>query len=182
MSLIGVNSTPVVRPRRVVDAQPPAAVNQVTGRRGVIQARKVSLWSGRYDILADGAQVGSWEKSGSATGGALQWEGRRYHVRASLSGGTASMSAPGGAQIARAHDVGRKRWTIDADGVTYAFHRAPPWRQEERLQVQGRAVGSVRRTSILRGDTAADLPGLPVPVALFALTLVLTVWDATAAW
>ncbi|GAA4413255.1 hypothetical protein GCM10023168_35970 [Fodinibacter luteus] len=50
------------------------------------------------------------------------------------------------------------------------------------MRVNGRRVGSVKRTSVLRGDAEADLPGLPMPVQLFALVLVLTMWDATAAW
>lgn len=148
----------------------------------MIQARKVSVWDGRYTIVVDGRQVATWEKSRSTTGGTLVWDGRRYQLRASLMGGTASMNAPGGARIATAHDVGRKRWTIESDGSSYEFRRAAPWRQEETLHHQGRTVGSVRRTSIVRGDAAADLPGLPLPVALFTLTLVLTTWDAAAAW
>ena len=43
------------------------------------------------------------------------------------------------------------------------------------------AVGFVKRTSIWTSDAMADLPGLPVPVQIFVLTVVLTKWDAEAA-
>ena len=55
------------------------------------------------------------------------------------------------------------------------------WRQEEELRAEGRAVGSVRRTSIWRGDAVADLPGVPLPVEVFVLAVVLTTWDSAAA-
>lgn len=150
---------------------------------GGVSARTAdsSQWRPRPVADVGRRQVATWEKSRSTTGGTLVWDGRRYQVRASLMGGTASMNAPGGGQVATAHDVGRKRWTIESHGSSCEFRRAAPWRQEETLHRQGRTVGSVRRTGILRGDAAADLPGLPLPVALFTLTLVLTTWDA-AAW
>jgi hypothetical protein len=148
----------------------------------MIEARRVSIWNRRYAITADGREVATWERAGSTTGGTLQWDGRRYQVQASMMGGPAIMSAPGGRPVATAHDVGRRHWTIHADGETYDFRRAPAWRLEEKLHVQGHRVGSVRRTNILRGDVVADLPGMPLPVQLFALSLVLTMWDATAAW
>ncbi len=39
----------------------------------------------------------------------------------------------------------------------------------------------MRRTSAWRGDVAADLPGLPLPVQVFVLGVVITMWDAQAA-
>jgi hypothetical protein len=74
--------------------------------------------------------------------------------------------------------VGRKSWTVEADGRTYEFRRASWWRQEEELHSGGLPVGSVRRKSIWRGDAVADLPGLPLPVEVFVLAVVLTKWDA----
>jgi hypothetical protein len=42
-------------------------------------------------------------------------------------------------------------------------------------------VGSVRRTSFWRREIVADLPGLPLPVQIFVLGVVITMWDAQAA-
>jgi len=86
-----------------------------------------------------------------------------------------------GSRIASANHVGRTNWTVEADGRTYEFRRASVWRQEEELHSRGRSVGSVRRTSLWRGDAVADLPGLPLSVQVFVLAVVLTKWDSDAA-
>lgn len=142
----------------------------------------MGLFSGRYDIVAAGDPIATWHESAWMTGGTLEWGGRRYLVCASLSSGTVSMGEGGRPPIATAHGIGRKNWTIEAEGTTYHFRRAAPWRQEERLRVDGRRVGSVRRTSIVRGNAAADLPGLPLAVEIFAVAVVLTMWRAPSAW
>ena len=42
-------------------------------------------------------------------------------------------------------------------------------------------MGSIERNSIWHGNAAADLPGLPRPVEVFVLAVVLTMWDVAAA-
>jgi hypothetical protein len=86
-----------------------------------------------------------------------------------------------GTRIASADRVGRKNWTVEADGRTYEFRRASLWRQEEELHSEGPSVGSVRRKSIWRGDAVADFPGLPLSVQVFVLAVALTKWDSDAA-
>ena len=49
--------------------------------------------------------------------------------------------------------------------------------QEQALLSDGRQVGSVKRTSMWRDDASRILPGLPVPVQLFVLAVVLTMSD-----
>jgi len=83
-----------------------------------------------------------------------------------------------GSRIASANHVGRTNWTVEADGRTYEFRRGSLWREEEELCSEGRRVGSVKRTSIWRGDAVADLPGLPPSVEVFVLAVVLTEWDS----
>jgi len=39
----------------------------------------------------------------------------------------------------------------------------------------------VRRTGVWRGDAAADLPGLPRVVEVFAIAMSLTRWESDAA-
>ena len=59
-----------------------------------------SLPGGADDAWVHLAADDDGEPRDVTAGGTLHWDGRRYQVRASLTGGTASMSAPGGAQIA----------------------------------------------------------------------------------
>jgi len=92
-----------------------------------------------------------------------------------------SMVDAAGTEVASAERVGRKRWTVEAAGQTYHFQRASMWGNEQELHAGGVRVGSVKRTSVWRGDVAADLTELPLPVQIFVLGVVITMWDAQAA-
>lgn len=147
----------------------------------MIEARKASVWKNRYDIIADGRQLATWDGSSWKAGGTVELDGRRYEVRANMWGSKYGMVDEDGTRIASADRVGRKNWTVEADGRTYEFRRASLWRQEEELHSEGRRVGSVKRNSIWRGDAVADLPGLPLSVEVFVLAVVLTKWDSDSA-
>lgn len=139
------------------------------------------MWKNRYDITADGEQLATWDESSWKTGGTLELDGRHYEVRANMWGTRYELVDGDGTSIASADRVGRKSWTVEADGRTYEFRRVSMWRQEEELRSDGQRVGSVRRKSIWRGDAVADLPGIPRPVEVFVLAVVLTMWDLAAA-
>jgi hypothetical protein len=149
----------------------------------MLEARKASVWKNRYAITEDGRPLATWDGSSWKADSSFELEARRYVVRANMWGNTYGMVDQDGIPIASADRVGRKRWTVDADGRTYHFQRASVWRSEEELHSGGRRVGSVRRKSTWRGDAVAvaDLPGLPLPVAVFVLGVVLTMWDSAAA-
>ena len=147
----------------------------------MLEARKASVWKNRYDIIADGRRLATWDESSWKAGGTVELDGRRYEVRANMWGNKYGMVDADGTPVASADRVGRKNWTVEAGGRTYEFHRASMWRQEEELHSEGRRVGSVKRSSIWRGDAVADLPGLPRPVEVFVLAVVLTMWDSAAA-
>ena len=147
----------------------------------MIEARRLRLWDGRYDLLEDGRCVATWERSLWATGGRFELGGRSFTVRANLLGDEASLTEAGGRRVATAHGFGRKNWTIEADEETYHFSRAAPWPHEEKLLDGRRRLGSVKRTNVWRGDAAADLPGLPRVVEVFAIAVVLTRWESDAA-
>jgi hypothetical protein len=147
----------------------------------MLEARKVSVWKSRYDIISDGRRIATWDGSSWRTGGTVELDGRRYEVRANMWGNTYGMADEAGTPIASADRVGRKSWTVEADGRTYEFRRVSVWRQEEELQLDGRRAGSVRRTSVWRGGAVADLPGLSPPAQVFVLAVVLSMWDSSAA-
>jgi hypothetical protein len=147
----------------------------------VIEARKLRVWDGRYDFIEDGHRVATWESSHWTIGGMIEVGGRTLMVRANLENDEASLTEAGGRRVATARGFARKHWTIEADGATYHFTRAAPWRHEEDLLDEGRRLGFVRRSSFWRGHAAADLPGLPRVVALFAIAVVLTRWASDGA-
>jgi hypothetical protein len=146
----------------------------------MLEARKVSIWRDRYAISADGRPVAVWDGSVWTAGGRFELDGRRYEVRGNLWGSRYGMIGQDGARIAVANRVGRKRWTVEAAGRTYDFQRASLWRGEQELRCDGRRLGSIRRTSIWRGDAVADLPGVPLPVQIFVLAVVLTMWESSS--
>lgn len=147
----------------------------------MLEAKKASIWKNRYDIASDGRRLATWDASSWKSGGTIELDGRRYEVRANMWGSKYGMVDQDGTPIASADRVGRKTWTVEVDGRTYEFHRASLWRSEEELHSEGRRVGSVRRSSMWRGDAVADLPGLPLTVQVFVLAVVLTMWDSTSA-
>ncbi|MBA2309350.1 MAG: hypothetical protein H0W01_08675 [Pseudonocardiales bacterium] len=143
----------------------------------MLEATKTSIWRNRYDISADGQRLATWDGSLWKAGGSFQLDGKRYEIRGNMWGNKYGMVDDAGNPVASAEHVGRKHWTVEADGRTYEFQRPSIWRREEELHADGRRVGSVRRPSVWRGDTVADLPGLPLPVQIFVLAVVLTMWD-----
>ena len=147
----------------------------------MLEARKASIWRNSYDITLDGRPLARWDGSSWKPGGTFELDGRRHHVRSNMWATTYVMTDDDGTTIATTDRVGRNTWTVQADGVSYDFRRPSIWRHEEELLSDGRPVGSVKRNSIWRSDTVADLPGLPVPVQVFVLAVVLTMWDQAAA-
>jgi hypothetical protein len=143
----------------------------------MLQARKVSIWKDRYAISADGRQIAVWDGSMWTSGGRFELDGRRYEVRGKLWGRKFGLLGQDGATIAVADRVGSSRWTVQAAGRTYEFRRASLWRDEQELRGDGRRLGSVRRASIWRREAVVDLPGVPLPVQIFVLAVVLTIWD-----
>jgi hypothetical protein len=52
------------------------------------------------------------------------------------------------------------------------------WRGDQELLFSGQAVGSIRRDRVWCNSAVADLPGMPEPVQVFVLWVVLAMWDA----
>ncbi|MGH3914303.1 MAG: hypothetical protein ACRDTC_12990 [Pseudonocardiaceae bacterium] len=146
----------------------------------MLHAKKVGFWRNRYEITTDGRMLATWEGSMWKSGGTFELDGRCYEIRSNLWGNKYGMATEGGTVVASADRVGRKRWTVEADDRLYTFQRASIWRQEQILCSGDRQVGFIKRTSIWRSDTTTDLPGLLLPVQIFVLTVVLTMWDAAA--
>lgn len=147
----------------------------------MLEATKAGVWKSRYDITMDGRPITTWDPSVWKTGGTFVLDRRSFDVRANLWGSRYSLVRDDGRLIASADGVGRKRWTVEADGRTYEFQRASLRRREEELRVGSRRAGLINRPSMWRSDTVADLPGLPLPVQIFALAVVITKWDSAAA-
>jgi hypothetical protein len=147
----------------------------------MLVASRSSLWTSRYDVRDGDRPVTTWDPRVWRSGGDFTLDGRRYAVRSNTWGNRYTMTDDRGAVVAEADRVGRKQWTVVAGARTYTFRRASFFSGEQELHDAGGRVGSVRRTSAWRGDVAVDLPGLPLPVQIFAMGVVISMWDAQSA-
>ncbi|TWP50757.1 hypothetical protein FKR81_19320 [Lentzea tibetensis] len=142
----------------------------------MLEAKRVSLFRNRYELAADGMPLASWDGRFWSTGGTLELDGRRFDVKASPMGRRYQMTDETGAVVAEADRVGRKDWTVTADGRTYRFQRAAWWSTAQQLLSDGQPVGSVRRVGPLSSNAVAELPTLPLPTQVFVVAVVLTLW------
>ncbi|GIH02100.1 hypothetical protein Rhe02_01670 [Rhizocola hellebori] len=143
----------------------------------MLHARKPSWWTNSYDIMAGNQLITRWNRSLWRNGGTFALDGHSYTIRANAWGSKYTMTLGTDRVIAAAERVGRKNWTVQAGGHTYAFQRTSMWRQEEALVTGGRVTGVIRRVSTWRTDAVADLPQLEPAVQVFVLAVVLTMWD-----
>ena len=128
-----------------------------------VEAHKVSAWKGRYDIVADGRPVATWDKSAWTSGGTLEIDGRRHDLRANLWHGSWTMTDDAPAPSwRRPRGWAAQTWI----GRGRPGHlRVPPRLRggatRSTLLAAGPTVGSVRRPRLWRADAVADLPGPP---------------------
>jgi hypothetical protein len=145
----------------------------------MLHARREGAFKHTYDITgADGTLITTWNPSTWRSKGEFTLDGTQYAVHAT--GWTqqrAELVDGSGRQVAVADRVGRKHWTISTDRGEFTFRRPSVWRGDQVLEVDGEQVGSIRRLGFWRTTAEADLPGLPPPVEVFALVVVLMLWE-----
>jgi hypothetical protein len=145
----------------------------------MLTARPTSMWRNRYEIAVDGRPLTTWDQSFWKHGGTFTLDGRPYEVRGNFWGTRSTLVDQLGGELASAERVGRRRWTVTSAGQTYRFRRASWWNSSrQELYIDDRPAGSVTRRSAWRRDVDADLPGVPVPVQVFVLAVVIAMWDA----
>ncbi|WP_033338514.1 LURP-one-related/scramblase family protein [Catenuloplanes japonicus] len=147
----------------------------------MLTAKKASFWRDRYEISADGGVVATWSGSFWRQGGDFALGGRGYRVRSSVWGRSFHMTDADGRTVAEASKVGRKRWTVEADGRVYQFRRTSFWSGDQELHDDAGRRGVIRRTGFWRTGVEADLPGLEPALQVFVLGVVITMWNAEQA-
>lgn len=143
----------------------------------MLRAHKISAWKREYRIESDDGRVATefrpnwWE-----SGGTFVIEGHEYTIRQNFWGVKYGMAMADGTVVATADRVGRKNWSVDAEGRTLHFRRASMWSSDQLLVDGDREIGSIRSTSWWRSDAEADLPGLDPALQVFVVAVVLTMW------
>lgn len=142
----------------------------------MLSARRQGVRRTRYRIDADRKRLTTWTPLVKGEGGTFVLDGVEYLVDA---GGTAThavLSVADGGPVAVADGVGQTPWFVRTDRAVYRFERTLA-RWSEQLMLAGRRpVGAVRRTGRRGRYVEAELPGLPAPVAVFVLAVVITMW------
>src|SRR5699024_1672419 len=111
------------------------------------------------------------------SGGRFTLHGIDYELRSNMWSAKYALATAQGKPLATANHVGRKHWSVEAGGVAYRFWRASFWRGDQALPTGARQVGLIRRTSSWKMSAEADLPGLDLPMQVFVLAVVVTMWQ-----
>ncbi len=146
----------------------------------MLTARKTGAFSREYRIEADDRLVTTFRPSWWRSGGTFTVEGHEYTIRQNFWGVRYGMAMADGTVVATADRVGRKLWSVDAEGRTLHFRRISIWSGDQAMVDGDREVGSIRRLSWWRGGALADLPELDPALQVFVVAVVLTMWDNQA--
>lgn len=147
----------------------------------MLTARSTSIWRNRYALELDGRPLTTWDHSLWSKGGEFTLGGRRYEVRGNFWGTRSTLLDQMGGELASAERIGRRRWSVTSAGQTYQFRRASMWSNRQELYSGDRALGSVSRPRAWGRDVEADLPGMPIPLQVFVLAVVIAMWNAERA-
>lgn len=148
----------------------------------MLTAQQTSVWGRSYQIAMNGAAVTTFSPKRWGNGGQFSLDGSDYELRSNVWGHHYVLTDVGrNVAVATAEKVGHKNWTVESGGQTYRFQRVSIWKSDQALLADGRQVGVIKRTSVWRLNAQADLPGVPVPVQVFVLAVVLTMWRSQAA-
>lgn len=146
----------------------------------MLEATKSGPFARRYDITVDGRSVASWSQTLWRSGGDIVLAGDTYRVDAARFSNRFTMTDQFGRVVATAERVGRRQWTMVADGRTHQFRRASIWSYRQDLMLGDNSVGFIRRTGIWNARIEADLPTLSHPAQVFLVGVMVTTWDREA--
>ena len=100
------------------------------------------------------------------------------HFRVTREGRKAfTLTGPAG-EIAKAERVGGRTWTVSSLYVPLELVRTSIWKETWELRRFGEPVGSLGKDGAFKNTSTADLPDdLPLPLRLFIVCLVETLWE-----
>jgi hypothetical protein len=144
----------------------------------VLFARRRGAPRLHYRIAKDGKALTTWTPLYKGSGGGFVLDGIEYLVVGMEAGASAVLGLVDGPPVAVAEGLGRTPWTVRTHDSAFTFDRTLDRWTEQQLVVRGRSVGAVRQAGRSRRHAEADLPGVPDPVAVFVMALVLDMWRA----
>lgn len=92
-----------------------------------------------------------------------------------------TLTGPWG-EIAKAERAGGRTWTISSLYVPLELVRTSIWKETWEVRRFGEPVGSLSKDGTFKNTSTADLPDdLPLPLRLFIVCLVETLWERSRA-
>lgn len=156
----------------------------------MLEANPDGWWSSQYTVVRDGVATGALHFRALREAGLITVGDQRFEVRRERAGsGNWLLEGSGGVVVASAQkpSAWRSQIIVRASGQPIVVHLRRPstWRRSFEVLQSDRRVGEIRRASIWRRRTEADLPdGLPEAVQVFCVWLVLLLFrreDSAAA-
>lgn len=141
----------------------------------MLEAHRARSFRSRWEVREDGEPLLVLEKRGWRSGVESTLDGSSYEVSSSWTGSQYTLTS-GDAELAAAHWIGCKRWSVTTPDGEYHFRRRSIWKSDQEWVVAPDAptpLGGVQRTGTWRGDAEARLPGMPTPLAVFVVVVVL---------
>ncbi|MZD07960.1 hypothetical protein GTW43_26500 [Streptomyces sp. SID5785] len=124
--------------------------------------------SREFEVGEDGRALTTFVQSRWRTSGHFELDGQGYEIRARGFAGRYELLSAGGTVVAAADHVGRRHWSVRADGREYRFHRESlGGRAVSMVDSDDRVIGSV--TAGRRGQVSADLPGMELRLRVFVV-------------
>ncbi|MCO1659649.1 hypothetical protein [Pseudonocardia humida] len=144
----------------------------------MLHARRQGAFRYSYLITEDGGVPVTTLTQGFRDHAEFELAGVAYRMRMSgIVRRQALLEDPDGRPVAGADRLGRRSWTVTAPGSSHEFERVGLFGTEYAHVVEGRRVGSIRRTGFWRTGAQADLPALPRPLAVFTFAVALVTWQ-----
>jgi len=144
----------------------------------MLHARREGAFRHSYVITEDGDVPVTTVTSSLRGDAAYELDGVAYRLRISgIVRRQALLETTDGRPVAGADSIGRRRWTVSAQGRSYEFERVGLFGNEQAHVAGGERRGSVRRVGFWRTTAQADLPELPRLVAVFAFAVALLAWQ-----
>jgi hypothetical protein len=142
---------------------------------GMLRSRRLGVFRHRYEVSEDGGPaivIAGMRREGSA----FEVGGERYVVQ--RNGYKAfTVTGPNGL-LARAQRGNGRTWTIQSMYGPLELLRTSAWKETWELRQAGESVGTLSKDGAFKRTSTADLPeSLPLPLRLFVLCVVETLWE-----
>ncbi len=148
----------------------------------MLEAHRVSSFRPRWEVREDGSPLLVLAELGWRSGLEYTLDGTIYEVSTTWTGTRYTLTS-GDTEVAHAERIGRKHWSVTTPESEFHFRRRSIWKPDQEWVAgpdSSATLGGIRRTGTWRGDAEAQLPGMPGPVAVFVLAVVLLMWEQAA--